>query len=297
MAQVVDREKAVCQQLLGSEEVRQVGAAKAPAGAAVTLGIDGLLLIKVARVAQIEAPPSDPGLPIAGNPGGQNGVEEVNAAKDGLKQVNWRSETHQVANAKIPLQRANSRVNRGVALLWGFVPRQPAKVDPIKRQRADVGGRFGAQFGVDSTLRNAEERLVRAVMRSQRTNRPTMRAIHRSSNLTIGAPLWHHWLIKCNGDIGGKRLLHLNRSLRRKEVHRTVKMTAKTRTLFVDAHQWPKGDHLKSTRVGQDRSIPLHELVKATETLHPFMAWAQIEVIGVGEDDLGTKRLQLFWIE
>jgi hypothetical protein len=70
MAQVVDRQQAVRQQLLGSEEVRQVGTAKAPTGAAITPGIDGLLLVQVARVAQIEASPSDPGLPIAGNPGG-----------------------------------------------------------------------------------------------------------------------------------------------------------------------------------------------------------------------------------
>jgi hypothetical protein len=132
MAQVVDREKAVCQQLLGSEEVRQVGTAKAPTGAAVTLGIDGLLLIQVPRVAQIEAPPSDPGLPIAGNPGGQDGVEEVNAAKDGLKEIYWRSETHQVANAKIPLKRGNSRVNRGVALLWRLVPRQTTEVNAVE---------------------------------------------------------------------------------------------------------------------------------------------------------------------
>jgi hypothetical protein len=88
MAQVVDREQAVGQQLFGSEEVRQVGTTEAPTGAAVTLGIDGLLLIEVARVAQIEAPPSDPGLPIAGNPGGQDGVEEVNTTKDGFKEVN-----------------------------------------------------------------------------------------------------------------------------------------------------------------------------------------------------------------
>ena len=164
MAQVVDREEAVGQQLLRSEEVRQVGTAKAPAGAAVTPGIHGLLLVQVARVAQIEASPSSPCLPIAGNPGGQDGVEEVNAAKNGLKQVYWRSETHQVANAKIPLKRANGGVNRGVALLWGLVPRQATKVDPIKRQRADVGGRFGAQLWVDSTLRNAEERLAWAAV-------------------------------------------------------------------------------------------------------------------------------------
>jgi hypothetical protein len=87
VAQVVDREEAVGQQLFGSEEVRQVSTAKAPAGAAVTLGIDGLLLIEVPCVAQIEAPPSDPGLPIACDSGGQDGVEEVHAAQDRLKQI------------------------------------------------------------------------------------------------------------------------------------------------------------------------------------------------------------------
>jgi len=80
-------------------------------------------------------------------------------------------------------------------------------------------------------------------------------------------------------------------------MHGAIEMTAELRTLFVDAHQRPKGYHLKSTRVGQDRSIPLHELVEATEALHPLMPWAQIEVIGVGEDDLGAERLQIFWIK
>jgi hypothetical protein len=88
VAQVVDREQAVGQQLLGAEEMRQVGTAKAPAGAAVALGVNGLLLVEVARVAQIEASSRDPGLPIAGNPGGQDGVEEVNTTKDGFKEVN-----------------------------------------------------------------------------------------------------------------------------------------------------------------------------------------------------------------
>jgi hypothetical protein len=51
VAQVVDREQAVGQQLLGTEEVCQVGTAEALAGAAVALSIDRLLLIEVAGVA------------------------------------------------------------------------------------------------------------------------------------------------------------------------------------------------------------------------------------------------------
>ena len=80
-------------------------------------------------------------------------------------------------------------------------------------------------------------------------------------------------------------------------MHGAIQMTAEARALFVDAHQRPKRDHLKSTGVGQDRSIPLHELVEATEALHPIMPWAQIEVIGVGEDDLRTERLQILRVE
>jgi hypothetical protein len=83
----MDGKEAVGQQLFGSEEVRQVSTAKARTGAAIAQGIDGLLLIKVPCVAQIQTPPTDPGLPIAGNSGGQNGVEEVHAAQDRLKQI------------------------------------------------------------------------------------------------------------------------------------------------------------------------------------------------------------------
>jgi hypothetical protein len=37
--------------------------------------------------------------------------------------------------------------------------------------------------------------------------------------------------------------------------------------------------------------------VKTTETLHPLMSWAQIEVIGIRKDDLCAERLQIFWVE
>jgi hypothetical protein len=124
-----------------------------------------------------------------------------------------------------------------------------------------------------------------------------MRAIHCAAHLTVGTPLWHHRLIKGNGNIWSERLLHLNRAFRCEEVHGAIEVTAELRTLFVNAHQRPKGDHLEATRVSQDRSIPLHEFVKAAEALHPLMSWAQIEVIGIRKDDLGAERLQIFWVE
>jgi hypothetical protein len=140
MAQVVDREQAVGQQLLGSEEVCQVGTAKAPTGAAIALGVNGLLLVEVSGIPQIEAPPGDPGLPIAGNPGGQNRVKEVNAPQDCLEQVNGRAKAHEVPDPVVSFQRSHSGLYRRVPLFWGFISCQPAKVDAIKRERTDVCG-------------------------------------------------------------------------------------------------------------------------------------------------------------
>jgi hypothetical protein len=45
MAQVMDREEAIAEQLLRSEEVCEVGTAEPPAGRAVTAGVQRLVLI------------------------------------------------------------------------------------------------------------------------------------------------------------------------------------------------------------------------------------------------------------
>lgn len=80
-------------------------------------------------------------------------------------------------------------------------------------------------------------------------------------------------------------------------MHGTIEVAAELRTLFIDAHQWSEGDHLKSTGVGQDRAIPLHEIVEPPETLHPLMSWAQVEVIRVRQNDLRAKRFQILRVE
>ena len=58
----------------------------------------------------------------------------LNATEDGFKEVHWRPEAHQIPNARVTLERGNGRVDGSVALLWGFVPRQTAKVDAVKRK-------------------------------------------------------------------------------------------------------------------------------------------------------------------
>ena len=80
-------------------------------------------------------------------------------------------------------------------------------------------------------------------------------------------------------------------------MHGTIEVATELRTLFIDAHQWSEGDHLKSTGIGQDRAIPLHELMEAAKALHSLMAWAQVEVIRVRQNDLRAKRFQILRVK
>jgi hypothetical protein len=87
VAQVVDREEAVGEEFVGPEEVGEVAATEAAAGAAVAGGIDGTLLVKVPRVAQVDPTTGHPGLAITRDSRGEDGVEEVNAAHDRVNDV------------------------------------------------------------------------------------------------------------------------------------------------------------------------------------------------------------------
>jgi len=52
-------------------------------------------------------------------------------------------------------------------------------------------------------------------------------------------------------------------------------------------------EHLKPTRIRQDGLRPRHETVEATHGLQRLEAGAQIEVVGVPENDVGVGRLDI----
>jgi hypothetical protein len=65
-------------------------------------------------------------------------------------------------------------------------------------------------------------------------------------------------------------------------------MGLKTHTLFADPSQIPKAENLKPAAVGQDRAIPVHEGMEPPQAPDQFVPRPQKEVVGVGQDDLGS---------
>jgi hypothetical protein len=88
----------------------------------------------VPGVAEIHSTPGDPGLAVARYPRWEDRVEEVDAAQHRFKQVNWRSETHQVTHAAIAIEFGNRCLDCGVALFRCFIASKSTEVDPFERE-------------------------------------------------------------------------------------------------------------------------------------------------------------------
>src|SRR5690242_5823167 len=94
--QVMQRVKGRRVQLAGREEVAKVGARARPARVARAGGIGRPVVLGVPGVLDIEAPFAREELAVPCVPGGEDAVEEIDAAGDRLHQVLGRPGAHQV---------------------------------------------------------------------------------------------------------------------------------------------------------------------------------------------------------
>ena len=72
-----------------------------------------------------------------------------------------------------------------------------------------------------------------------------------------------------------------------------IKMRLETDPVLVDFTQSSQTEHLKAAAVGENRTIPVHEFMQATEASHPLMTRTQVKVIGVAQDNLRADLLKL----
>jgi hypothetical protein len=105
--------------------------------------------------------------------------------------------------------------------------------------------------------------------------------------------------IEGHDDIGAEVLLNGDGFLRREAMRRTVNVTLEGDAVIVDFAGLREGEDLKAARIGEHGARPLHELMQAAHITDKFVAGAQIEMIGVAQDQrsidvfemLGRKRL------
>ncbi len=148
------------------------------------------------------------------------------------------------------------------------------------------------QRRVDAALHDPEQRLIGPRVSSQATLGPGVGARHGRGHLS-GRQRRIHQLVEGHGDVAAQRLLDLDRALGREALARPVQVAGEGHAVVVDSAQVGQAEHLETARIGQDRAVPAHEPMEPAQRRDAFVAGAQRQVVGVGQQDLGARRAQV----
>jgi hypothetical protein len=95
-------------------------------------------------------------------------------------------------------------------------------------------------------------------------------------------------MVEGHRDVCAQLPLNLGGALRGQHAQRTIDMALKFDPMLLDSAQPLQGEHLETTRVGEHRAVPGGEPVQSTHRLHDVLARAEMQVVGVAQDDLGA---------
>ena len=98
-------------------------------------------------------------------------------------------------------------------------------------------------------------------------------------------------LIEGHADVRAQRNLHIHRVLGREEMAAAIEMRAEPHALIRNLAQLREAEDLKAAGVGEHGARPADEPMQSAHAPDRLVPRAQIEVIGVAENDLRAQRL------
>jgi len=115
--------------------------------------------------------------------------------------------------------------------------------------------------------------------------RPAQRQLHGNAG-HIFIRRVRRALVKNHDHVGAQVTLYLHRLFRPHEHLGAIYRRSKSHALFLDLAHGAQAEHLETTRVSQDRTLPFHEVVQVAVLLDHFSARTQPQVKGVAQNHL-----------
>ena len=213
----------------------------------------------------------------------QHAIEHVHARRHRIQQILRRADPHQIARL-IRRQLRGNRLQQRQHLGLRLADREPAERIARKTDLLQRVQRFEAQILIHAALNDAEQ-CARAGISFPAARRPAHRAVHRLSGLGLLARV-RRAFIKGHDDIRAEIGLHPHRGLRIQKHLAPVRRGAKPHAALVQSAHRRQAEHLKPTRIGQNRMRPVHELMQPAMRGHHLDARTLHQMKGVAEDDL-----------
>lgn len=122
----------------------------------------------------------------------------------------------------------------------------------------------------------------------KRPARPTHREVHALAGL---APIERvgRALVEDHGDIAAERLLYIDGGFGREQMPVSIEMGAEENSVFAHFAETVEAKYLEAARIRENGAVPVHEAVEAAELADEFMAGAEVEVVGIRENDFGVE--------
>ncbi len=188
--------------------------------------------------------------------------------------------------------------------------------DAVKVHRCDSFGGRNAKVTVLGALDDAKEKLAVAVVAGvffvfrNTTLSPAMRTFHGGRGVFLISVV-RGALVKRHDDVGAEFVLDVYRCFGREDMFGTVYVRAKGDAVFGDLGELgvfgavafltlfleAEGEDLKTTTVSKHWAVPVHKFVHAAGLVDEVFARLEVEVVGVGEDDLCVHREELVRVQ
>ena len=221
-------------------------------------------------------------MPIAGITGWHHAIEHVHTAAHTLNQIFRFANAHKVTRF-VSRHHARQIIEHLDHLVLRFAHRQTANGQAIKADLVEAFERTHAQILVHAALDDAEQCSGILAVSILRTLSPAQRQLHRHTGDVFVSRV-RRAFVEDHHDIGTEIALNLHRLFRAHEHFRAVDRRGKGHALLLDLAHGTEAEHLEAAGVGQDRALPLHEIVQVAVLLDHLGARTQPQVKGVTQD-------------
>ena len=267
----------------------------APAGRAGAARVDGLGGQAMDLVAQVEGSPAGEGLRVAGGAGGKDAVHHVDAVPHRLQDVLRRAHPHQVARP-VRRQLFRGQGQQVAEHLEAFPHRQAADGQAGEVQLRGALRALAPQGRKEVALHDPEQLAARplglpGLPGRQAAPRPGQGPLHRLAGLLLPDP-GRGADIQGHQHVAAQELLEGHHLLGGEAAGGPVQVRAELRPLLRDPPQGGQGKDLVAPGIRKDVALPTHEGVQAAGAADHLGSGPQVQVIGVGQDDLHAQLFQ-----
>ena len=285
-AGVVNAEHAKAENFTDVEEVPQVGASEMAASEAIAVFFDGAEVGFVRTGFDADAALASEGGAVAGDAGGKDAIEHVDAASDEFDHLSGRTEAHRVAGLVGGEMRLGD-FDGTKHFRFGFADADAADGVAVEFEGDESLGAFFAEVRVDAALDDAENHLAGSAGLFAAFGGPAHGAFDGSAKFARGAGVW--WaIVEAHRDVGAEFSLDMHGFFGAQEKQRAIEVGTEFDAVRFDFANGGEAEDLEAAAVGQDWEWPIDEIVQAAGGADYVQSGTDMEMVGVTKDDLSA---------